>query len=100
MSRKGNPHNNELMESFYKALKRELVNGANFATIKQTQLEILKYIETYYNLKRPHSAFGYQLSKEFEKTITNLLNCMSVCLFFFFLLFHCPLYTEYINFVM
>ncbi|VGW07474.1 transposase [Streptococcus pyogenes] len=35
MSRKGNPYNNALMESFYKTLKRELVKDAHFATIKQ-----------------------------------------------------------------
>ncbi|HEP1456417.1 TPA: transposase, partial [Streptococcus pyogenes] len=28
MSRKGNPYDNALMESFYKTLKRELVNDA------------------------------------------------------------------------
>ncbi|HHD5503256.1 TPA: integrase core domain-containing protein, partial [Streptococcus pyogenes] len=35
MSRKGNLYDNALMESFYKTLKRELVNDAHFATIKQ-----------------------------------------------------------------
>ncbi|WP_265415028.1 integrase core domain-containing protein, partial [Streptococcus pyogenes] len=30
-----NPYDNALMESFYKTLKRELVNDAHFATIKQ-----------------------------------------------------------------
>ncbi|HEP3097588.1 TPA: transposase, partial [Streptococcus pyogenes] len=29
MSRKGNPYDNALMESFYKTLKRELVNDAH-----------------------------------------------------------------------
>ena len=38
------------MESFYKTLKRELVNDANFATIEQAQLEIFKYIESCYNI--------------------------------------------------
>ncbi|EMB72401.1 putative transposase [Streptococcus mutans 15VF2] len=42
MSRKGNPYDNALMESFYKTLKRELVNYAHFASIEQTQLEIFK----------------------------------------------------------
>lgn len=77
MSRKGNPYDNALMESFYKILKRELVNDANFATIEQAQIEIFKYIETYYNSKRRHSVLGYQSPIEFEKIVTNYLNFMS-----------------------
>ncbi|PNM84345.1 IS3 family transposase [Streptococcus sp. FDAARGOS_146] len=63
MSRKENPY---LMESFYKTLKRELVNDAHFASIEQAQLEIFKYIETYYNPKHLHSALGYRSPIEFE----------------------------------
>ncbi|WP_369965554.1 integrase core domain-containing protein [Streptococcus ferus] len=66
-SRKGNPCDNTLMDSFYKTLKRELVNDANFATIGQAQLEIFKYLEAYYNPKYLHSALGYQSLVEFEK---------------------------------
>ncbi|EOI53641.1 transposase for insertion sequence element IS904 [Enterococcus gilvus] len=60
MSRKGNPYDNALMESFYKTIKRELINDANFTDIGQAQQEIFKYIETYYNTKRMHSALGYR----------------------------------------
>ncbi|HER4824025.1 TPA: IS3 family transposase, partial [Streptococcus pyogenes] len=69
--RKGNPYDNALMESFYKTLKRELVNDAHFATIEQPQLEIFKYSETYYNPKRLHSALGYLSPVEFEKIVTH-----------------------------
>lgn len=48
MSRKGNTYNNALMESFYKTIKRELINDAQFRDIDQAQMEIFKYIETYY----------------------------------------------------
>ncbi|MCB2834268.1 IS3 family transposase, partial [Streptococcus dysgalactiae] len=71
MSRKGNPYDNALMEAFYKTLKRKLVNDAHFATIEQVQLEIFKYIETYYNPKRLHSALGYLSPVEFETIVTN-----------------------------
>jgi len=67
MSRKGNPYDNALMESFYKTIKRELINEADFQSIDQAQLEIFKYIETYYNTKRMHSALGYQSPREFER---------------------------------
>lgn len=67
MSRKGNSYDNALMESFYKTIKRELINDANFTDIDQAQQEIFKYIETYYNTKRMHSALGYRSPKEFDK---------------------------------
>ncbi|MDU8932185.1 hypothetical protein V4HA_02198 [Lactococcus cremoris] len=51
MSRKGNPYDNAMMESFYKTLKRELINDAHFETRAEATQEIFKYIETYYNTK-------------------------------------------------
>lgn len=67
MSRKGNPYDNALMEPFYKTIKRELINDTQFRDIDQAQMEIFKYIETYYNTKHIHSALGYQSPKDFEK---------------------------------
>ena len=66
-SRKGNPYDNALMESFYRTLKRELIQDAHFETPEQAQKEIFKYIELYYNTKRMHSALGYVSPSEFEK---------------------------------
>lgn len=54
VSRKGNPYENALMKSFYKTIKRELIQGAKFKTPKQARKEIFKYIELYYNTKRMH----------------------------------------------
>jgi putative transposase len=66
-SRKGNPYDNAMMESFYRTLKRELVQGANFDTPEQAQKEIFQYIELYYNNKRMHSALGYLSPAQFER---------------------------------
>lgn len=66
MSRKGNPYDNAVMESFYRTLKRELVQDFKFENPEQARLEIFKYIETYYNTKRIHSALGYLSPVEFE----------------------------------
>lgn len=55
------------MESFYKTIKRELIQDAHFETPEQAQQEIFKYIELYYNTKRMHSALGYLCPTQFEK---------------------------------
>lgn len=65
-SRKGNPYDNALMESFYRTIKRELIQDADFTDPEQARAEIFKYIETYYNTKRMHSALGYMSPVEFE----------------------------------
>ncbi|AHA74543.1 IS3 family transposase [Bacillus cereus] len=67
VSRKGNPYDNALMESFYKAKKRELIQSAKLKTPEQARKEIFKYIELYYNTKRMHSALDYFSPIEFEK---------------------------------
>jgi len=69
-NRKGNPYDNALMESFYKTLKRELVNDMKFISRAQAQLEIFKYIETYYNTKRIHSSLEYMSPVEYERLHT------------------------------
>ena len=55
------------MESFYRTLKRELIQDAHFETPEQAQKEIFKYIELYYNTKRMHSSLGYISPSDFEK---------------------------------
>lgn len=66
MSRKGNPYDNAVMESFYRTLKRELVKDANYDNPEQARLDIFKYIECYYNTKRMHSALNFMSPAEFE----------------------------------
>lgn len=66
MSRKGNPYDNAIMESFYRTLKRELVQGANYDSPEQAKMDVFKYIETYYNTKRLHSSLGYLSPCQFE----------------------------------
>lgn len=67
MSRKGNPHDNASRAPSYKAIKKELVNNANFADIDQAQQEIVKCIRTYYITKRRHPALVHHSSKKFDK---------------------------------
>ena len=49
MSRKGNCWDNAPMESFWGALKTELVHHQRFSTREEAQREIIEYIEIFYN---------------------------------------------------
>jgi len=67
MSRKGNPYDNAVSESFFRTLKRELVKGAVFEDRLVAQQAIFKYIELYYNRRRMHSSLGYKSPVEYER---------------------------------
>lgn len=51
MSRKGNCHDNAVMENFFGILKSEMFHRTKFSSIDQLRLAITSYIE-YYNCKR------------------------------------------------
>jgi putative transposase len=70
-SRKGNPYDNAVMESFYRTLKRELIQGVKFESHEQAQMEIFKYIELYYNPKRIHSSLGYLSPIQYENQLSS-----------------------------
>ncbi len=69
MSRKGNCWDNACAESFFKTLKRELVELNGRSTRKQTQLAVFEYIEAYYNRIRKHSALGYFTPVSYDKAV-------------------------------
>jgi putative transposase len=50
-----------------RAIKRELIQDANYESPEQAQKEIFKYIEIYYNTKRMHSSLGYLSPSQFEE---------------------------------
>ncbi|EKA2552378.1 IS3 family transposase [Listeria monocytogenes] len=58
-SRKGNPYDNAMMESFYKTLKREVLPPVPYLTKAQARLELTDYLEIYYNYKRMHSSLNF-----------------------------------------
>lgn len=59
MSRKGSCLDNAPMESFFGALKTELVHRCRFATRDDARRTVFRWIETYYNRRRRHSSIGY-----------------------------------------
>lgn len=60
MSRRANVWDNAVIESFFKALKVERVYQVRYATRAQARLDIINWIEGFYNRQRLHSAIGYQ----------------------------------------
>lgn len=65
-SNKGNPYDNAVIESFFKTFKREVLPKRHFKTKTEAKLEILNYLETYYNKKRHHSSLGYMTPLQYE----------------------------------
>jgi len=51
MSRPGNPYDNAFVESFYRTLKTELIQGRRFLDKEEAERRIFEYIEIYYNRK-------------------------------------------------
>jgi len=67
MSRKGNPYDNAIIESFIKTLKHEEVLLNDYESFEEAYDYIAYYINEVYNVKRLHSALGYNSPVEFEK---------------------------------
>lgn len=59
MSKKGDPWDNAVMESFFGSLKRELVHHRRYRTRDEARRDIFEYIELFYNRVRLHSTLGY-----------------------------------------
>jgi putative transposase len=60
MSRRGNCWDNAPMESFFKTLKVERVYRTRYESRAQAKLDIVDWIEGFYNRQRIHSSIGYK----------------------------------------
>lgn len=66
MSRKGNPYDNAMAESFMKTLKAEEVHINEYRDFLDAKSNIERFIEIVYNNKRLHSSLGYRTPEETE----------------------------------
>lgn len=66
MSRRGNCHDNAPTESLFGSLKTECVRGERFETHAEARAALFDYL-AFYNLRRRHSALGYQSPAEHER---------------------------------
>lgn len=69
MSRKGNPYDNAIAESFMKTLKYEQVYREDYQELREAHASIQRFLEQVYNEKRLHSALGYVPPAEFERAL-------------------------------
>ena len=60
MSRKGNCHDNAVVESFFKSVKAEIPEHRKFKSREEARKELFEYVEVFYNRKRLHSTLGYE----------------------------------------
>lgn len=78
MSRKGECHDNAVMESFFGSLKCEWIGFQSYKTRIEARRDIFAYIEGFYNKIRLHSTLGYVSPDQFEFQYQQSLNPVSV----------------------
>jgi transposase InsO family protein len=66
VGRTGQCWDNALAESFFATLKGELIDTRPWPTRAAAHAAIFEYIESWYNLRRRHSALGYHSPADYE----------------------------------
>ena len=74
MSRKGNPYDNAICESFMKTLKYDEVHRQEYRDLADARASIGRFLEKIYNGKRLHSALNYRSPVEFERSLPATFN--------------------------
>ncbi|NIO21242.1 MAG: IS3 family transposase [Candidatus Aenigmarchaeota archaeon] len=74
MSRRGNPFDNAMVESFFKTLKSEEVYLWEYETLADVEKRIPYFIEEVYNQKLLHSSLGYLSPNEFQQMLSENQN--------------------------
>ena len=67
MSRKDNPWDNAVAESFFSTIKTEEIDLAQYTGYDDAELALTSYIEVYYNRKRKHSSINFYSPVGFEE---------------------------------
>ena len=66
MSRKGDCWDNAVAESFFHTLKTECTHEKRYITREEARIDVIDYIEMFYNSYRLHSTLGYRSPNDFE----------------------------------
>jgi transposase InsO family protein len=73
MSRKGDPWDNAVAESFFKTLKVEHIYQNSYKTFKEAELSVFEYIEAWYNVNRIHTTIKTSIKNKKETLINQLV---------------------------
>ena len=65
--RKGNCWDNAVVERFFRSLKCERTNDLRYGTREKAKIDVVDYIEMFYNSRRYHSYLGYRSPADYEK---------------------------------
>ena len=65
--RRGNCHDNAVVESFFNLLKRERIRRRTYRTRAEARQDVFDYIEMFYNPTRKHARNGMLSPVEFER---------------------------------
>lgn len=66
MSKKGDPYDNAMIESFFSTLRAELTELERFPTRQAARTAVFEFIEVFYNRQRLHSSLGYRSPLAYE----------------------------------
>ena len=69
MSRKANPYDNAMAESFMKTLKYEEVYLFEYEDFAEVKRRVGQFLDRVYNEKHLHSALGYLPPVEYEQSV-------------------------------
>jgi putative transposase len=73
MSRRGDPWDNAIAESFFKTLKVEHIYHNLYKTFNEAELSVFEYIETWYNVNRIHTTIKTSIKNKKETLINQLV---------------------------
>ena len=62
----GDCYDNALCESFFATLECELIERRRFGNRMEAKMAVFRFIESWYNPRRRHSALGYESPVNFE----------------------------------
>jgi putative transposase len=71
-------YDNAMCESFFATLECELLDRRKFRTKAEARMTIFEFIEGWYNLGRRHSALGYLLPIDYERSALKTLKFSSL----------------------
>jgi transposase InsO family protein len=66
MPRKGECLDNAVAERFFGSLKREYTDMRHYVTRQEARIDVVDYIEMFYNCKRLHAYLGYVSPLDYE----------------------------------